>query len=68
MDDLGAPLALGFSLFGHGALHLLWQIHLLYLDQTHLDPPGVGLLVQNFLQFNVQGFAAAQEIVKLDLP
>ena len=50
VNDLGALFTLRLGLLGHGPLHLLRQVHCLDFDQGDLDPPGVGLLVQDVLE------------------
>jgi hypothetical protein len=39
IDDVGPPLAFGFCLSRHGALHLLRQVDVLHLDRRDFDPP-----------------------------
>ena len=53
VDYFGAPLALGLRLPRHGALHLVRQVDMLDLDVGDLDPPGIGLPVEDLLQIPV---------------
>ena len=50
VDDLRALLALGLGLPRHRALHLVRQVDVLDLDHRDLDPPRVGVLVDDLLQ------------------
>src|SRR5205085_9796352 len=50
VDDLGALLALGLGLARHRALHRLGQLDVLDLDGRDLDPPRLGLRVDDLLQ------------------
>ena len=59
-DDLGAPLALGLGLLGHGAPHLLGQVDLLHLDGGDLHAPGLGVPVDDLLQLPVDLVALAR--------
>src|SRR3546814_17173340 len=47
VDDLGAPLALSFRLARYGADHRFVDVDMLDLDIGDLDPPGVGLGVED---------------------
>jgi len=67
VDDLGAPLALGFGLLGDGAHHGLVQINMLDLDVGDLDAPGVGLHVKHLLQSLVDLLALGQQLVEFVL-
>ncbi len=67
MDDLGAPLALGFRLFGDGAHHGLVDIDMLDLDIGDLDAPGVGLGVQRLLDIQIERFPLGQHLVQFVL-
>ena len=55
IDDLSAPLALGFGLLRHGALHRVGQRHVLNLDGRDFDAPWFGLPVDGLLQFLIDG-------------
>ena len=48
VDDVGAALALGLGLLGHGALHIARQLDILNLDILDIDAPFVSLGVNNF--------------------
>ena len=67
VDDLGAALALGFGLAGHGALHALGQLDVLDLDDRHLHPPGLGLLIDDLLKAVVDLLTFREERVQLGL-
>src|SRR3989449_1316426 len=67
VDDLGSALALGLGLLGHGALHVLGQVDLLDLHGRHLDPPWLGVLVDDPLVMLVDLVARRQEVVQLHL-
>src|SRR4030095_612016 len=49
MDHLGPLLPLRLGLFRYGPLHLGRQVHLFDLDHRDLDPPGIGVLLQDLL-------------------
>ena len=66
-DDLGAPFAFSLGLRRDRALHILRQIDVLELDQHDLDTPRLGLRVDDFLDFGVELFALAQQVVELGL-
>src|SRR3954471_13923806 len=68
VDDLRAPLALGFGLAGHRALHLRGDLDVLDLDDRDLDPPGAGLLVDDRLQDRVDLLAFGEQLVQGVLP
>src|SRR5258705_502857 len=67
VDDLGAALALGLRLARDGALHLLGQVHVLDLDGRDLDPPRLGLAVDDLLERLVLLLALRQQLVELGL-
>jgi hypothetical protein len=48
-QHLGALLSLGFSLFGHRALHGSRQLNIFDLDRRDFDTKELGLLVNNHL-------------------
>ena len=65
VDDLGAALALGLGLAGHGALHALRDADVLDLDRGHLHAPRLGLLVDDLLQALVELLALGQQRVEV---
>ena len=67
MDDFGPSLTLGLGLAGHGALHLLRQVNMLDLDVGDLDPPGIGLAIEDFLQLQVDAVAVREQFVEFAL-
>ena len=67
MNDLRALLALGLGLTRHGALHVGRQIHMFDFNRRHLDPPWVGVLVEDLLQLLIQPLALREQIVEVDL-
>ena len=67
-DDLCASFPLGLCLPGHRALHLLRKIDVLYLHQRNLDPPWVGMLVEDFLELYVERLPFGEKLVELYLP
>ena len=64
VDHLGAPLALGFGLAGHCALHPRRDLDVLHLDDRDLDPPGRGRLVDDLLEDRVDLVALGEELVE----
>ena len=64
VDHLGAPFALGLGLAGDGANHRFIEVDMLDLDIGHLDTPGIGLAVEDFLQGQVQALALGQHFVQ----
>src|SRR5579859_3964477 len=67
VDDLGAFLTLGLSLFRHRALHSVGQFDILDFDRRYFHAPALGMLVDNFLQFAVDLGALRQEFVQFGL-
>jgi hypothetical protein len=67
-NDFRAPLTLCFGLFGHGALHLLRQIHVFDFDGVDLDAPLASFGIQNRLQAVVDALDLGKQIVKFELP
>src|SRR5207302_279195 len=67
MDDLGAPLALGFRLPRNGALHLLRDVDLLHFHLGYFNTPGFRILVKDRLQFSVDLFAFGEDFVEFEL-
>src|SRR5208337_2438719 len=67
VNDLGAALTFGFGLFGNGTLHRLGNVHLFHFDLADLDAPGLGVLVQDDLQFGVDFVALRKNFVELEL-
>jgi hypothetical protein len=65
LHGLRAALALGLGLAGHRTLHRLGNLDVLYLDGGDLDPPGLGLLVDDALQVLVQSLALSEQVVEL---
>jgi len=53
MNDLRAAFAFAFRLPCHGTLHRVGKIHVFDLNRRDLDAPGVGLLINHFLQATV---------------
>src|SRR5208337_2832688 len=66
-DDLRPPLTLGLSLARDGALHLLGQVHVLYLHVRHLDAPRLGVQVEYLLEALVDLLPVGEELVELGL-
>ena len=67
VNDLGAPLALGLGLLGHGALHLEWQVDIFDFDHAHLDTPWFSLCIDYFLKFSIDLITVGQQIIELKL-
>jgi len=67
MDDLGAGLALGFGLLGHGSEHRLGHVDLFDLDGDDFYAEGCGVAVDDGLDALVEGFAMGEELVQIDL-
>ena len=67
VNDLGALLALGLGLPRHRALHVLRQIDVLHFDGRHLDPPGIGALIEDLLQLLIEVVPLRQQIIQIDL-
>ncbi len=67
IDDLGAPFALGLSLFGHCPLHAVRQRHVLDLHGCHFHPPGFGLAIDDFLQLLVDDIALREQVIQRGL-
>src|SRR4051812_46345201 len=67
VDDLRAALALGLGLAGHRALHPLRDADVLDLDRRDLDPPRVGLLVDDLLEGLVEALALGEQHVEVGL-
>src|SRR5882672_4345873 len=67
MNDLGALLAFGFGLLGHGAEHAFRHVHLLDLDVYYFYAPGRGVGVEDALQAGVDLVAVGQQFVQFDL-
>ena len=59
-DDLGLGLSRGLGLRCHGALEILGKSDVLDLDPLHLDPPGLGRLVQRGLHICGDGIPLRQ--------
>src|SRR3546814_18007484 len=66
-DLLGAALALRLGLAGYHPDHALADIDMLDLDIGHLDAPGIGLAVEDFLDIVVQLVAFGQHLVEVML-
>ena len=56
-----------FSLAGHRAPHLLWEIDSLYFNQSDLDAPRAGVRIENLLQTRVQLLARGKQFIELGL-
>src|SRR5215469_2962599 len=67
VDDLGAPRAFGLRLLRHRTHHALIEVDVLDLDGRDLDAPGLGALVEDALQVDVELVALRQQIVHLVL-
>src|SRR4030088_1226097 len=67
VDDLGTPGALGFGLLRHGGNHAFVEIDILDLDGRDLDAPGLGVLVEDALQVDVELVALREQVVHLVL-
>ena len=67
VDDLGATRALGLGLLGDCADHAFVEIDVLDLDIRDLDAPGVGGLVEDALDVDVELVALRQHLVQLVL-
>ena len=66
VDDLGAALALGLGLLGHGAQHVLRHVHLLDLDRDDLEAEGRGVAVDDDLDTLVEAVAMGEQFVEID--
>src|SRR5262245_55008954 len=67
VDDLGAADALGLRLAGDRPHHGLVEVDLLKLDNRDLDPPGLGLLVEDAPDVGVELLALPQHLVEIML-
>ena len=67
VDDLGALLPLRLGLEGHGALHVLGQVHLLDGHLGDLDAPGVRVRVDDGLELPAQLVALGEQLVERGL-
>src|SRR3546814_9967067 len=65
--DLGAPLALSFRLARYGADHRFGDVDILDRDIGDLDPPGVGLGVEDLLDVGVELVALGEHVVQFVL-
>src|SRR3546814_9074832 len=65
--SLGAPLALSFRLARYGADHRFVDVDMLDLDIGDLDPPGVGLGVEDLLDVGVELVALGELVVQFVL-
>src|SRR5918994_4108414 len=63
--DLRPPLALRLGLAGHRPLHVLRDLDIFDLDDAHLHPPGVGLLIYDALEFVVYLLPIGQEVIEI---
>ena len=66
VDDLGTGLAGGFGLLGHGAEHLFGQVDLFDFDGLDFDAEGLGALIDDGLDAQVELVAMAEEFVEFD--
>ena len=64
VNDLGALLALGFGLLGHGSQHGLRHIDLLHLDVRHFYSPGRSVLIENTLEAQVDLLAMREQFIQ----
>src|SRR5215831_15347910 len=67
VNHLRPPLALGLGLPRDRADHRLVQVDVLDLDVRHLDPPGVGLRVEDALDVEVELLPLGEHLVELVL-
>ena len=66
VDDLGAALAFGLGLLGHGAQHVLRHVDLLDLDGDDLEAEGRGVAVDDGLDALVELVAVGEHLVEID--
>src|SRR5215204_6120192 len=66
-DDLRPPLPLGLSLACHRALHPLRYLYVLDLNRAYLHSPGLGVLVDYYLQLLVYSLSIREQIVEVFL-
>src|SRR5207249_1752286 len=67
IHHLGATLALGFGLLGHGTLHRVGQDHVLDLHRRNFHAPRLGLFVDDILQCLVDRLALRKQIIERGL-
>src|SRR4030042_1798782 len=67
MDDLGPALSFSFGLLGDRPDHRFRKVHVFRFYELDLDPPGVGVLIQDLLQLGVQFLPLGEEVVEFDL-
>ena len=63
-DDLGALLALGLGLAGHRSLHALGQLDIAQLDDRDLDPPRLGLHIEDLADVLVDLVGLRQRLIQ----
>ena len=68
MNHLRPLLPLRLGLLRDGSLHFGRQVDVLDLDHGNLDPPGIGVLVQDLLELVIESLPLTQEVIQLHLP
>src|SRR5580692_2901058 len=68
MDDLGAAVALRFGLLRDSADHVLGELDGSDLDVAYLDPPGLGLAINDTLHIGAELFSFGQHLIEFVLP
>src|SRR5215207_514484 len=66
-DDLSPPLSLALGLPGHHPLHPLRYLYVLDLNRAYLYSPGLGVLVDYYLQLLVYRLSIREQIVEVFL-
>src|SRR5215212_1396157 len=66
-DDLSPPLSLGLSLACHRSLHPLRYLYILDLNRAYLYSPGLGVLVDYYLQLLVYRLSLREQVVEVFL-
>src|SRR5215207_513099 len=66
-DDLRPPLPLGLGLACHRSLHPLRYLYVLDLNRAYLHSPGLGVLVDYYLQLLVYRLAISEQVVEVFL-
>src|SRR5215203_1750308 len=64
-DDLRPPLSLALGLPGHRPLHPLRYLYVLDLNRAYLHSPGLGMLVDYYLQLLVYRLSIREQIVEV---
>src|SRR5690625_1800109 len=67
IDHLRSPVSLDFCLSCHRPFHVFREYHITHLHGHHLDPPGLGLPVDTFLDVLIDLIPLGKKLVQLHL-